>query len=178
MAFGYREATTEELNSPLILPGEDLSLDQRAFLNAFISCGTIRGAAKRSRIHAFYHYQWRRENLNYDYAYSQSLQLIADQLAETARTRGKDGYDYEVLGKDGEIVKLKRFSDNLLMFALKGLPGGQNYRENFKVEINNDNRSINLSTEQFNFDHYRKLLAVDSNPDSTQSNTPKPSDSE
>jgi hypothetical protein len=157
MALGFADDVPDNpMESALLVPSTELSQDQRAFLSAFISTGKIRQAAKLSKIHAFYHYGWRRDDPSYDNAYQQCLNIVADDLAETARDRAK-GYDFEMLGKDGEIVKLRRHSDVLLMFALKGLPGGSSYKESSKGDT-----TININGKEakvaFNFDEFRNLL--------------------
>jgi hypothetical protein len=164
MAFGYREATDMELIEapiPLLVPSSELTEDQRAFIIAFLDCKTVTGAEKRSRIHHLYHYTWLKDDPNYFAAFTRAKQCRdgyrSDKLEDVLYERGCDGYDYEVLGKDGSIVKLRRHSDLLGMFSQKKL--NHEFRENSKSEVNVQvNIDQRRGWDAAEWDKFRSLL--------------------
>ena len=156
MGVGFADTLKVQDSLPASIPEIDLSPQQQSFIIAYSQTGAINKAAKLSGINKFYHYHWIKDDSAYQIAFNLAQTSLADELAEMARDRAK-GYDYEVIGKDGEIVKLKRHSDVLLMFSLKGLPGGASYKESSKGD------TINIQVKDsdrvsFDFGSFRSLL--------------------
>ena len=157
MAFGYREATAEEMaqSTDLLVPSAELLPDQRAFINAYLKCGTIRGAVKLSKVHHLRHYNWCREDNNYQAIFAQAESVMLEEDIAKIRSRGIDGYDYEVLGKDGEVRKLKRYDSILAMFYIKAKD------QRFKDSHKGDTININVKDADkvnFDFGSFRSLL--------------------
>jgi len=124
MAFGYREATAQEITdqSALIVPSEALLPDQRAFLNGYIQAGTIRGAQRLSKIHHLYHYQWLEDYANYQAAFVRIVAIIEAGNAEGIKTRAVKGWleplSYKGM-KTGQAIR--RYDSALSALYLKGV---------------------------------------------------------
>ncbi len=96
-------------------------LKKRAYLAAFAKTGTHLRAAKASRVHRRSHYRWMEEDPAYRAAFEEAKADAADSLESEAIRRARDGW-YEPVYQNGRKVGVvKKFSDTLLIFTLKGL---------------------------------------------------------
>ena len=105
---------------------------QSAFLEAYIMCATITHAAGMAQITRTTHYNWLATDPEYQQAFAEAEIAATDALIQEARRRAVQGVEEPILYK-GKVVKtIQRYSDNLLMFLLKGsLP--EVYRERFEI---------------------------------------------
>lgn len=112
-----------------------LSPKKRAFLTAYSEHGTISHAAKAVGIPTSTHHNWitgisgTPEEIE---AYKKSFELAKDRATETlereARRRASEGVDEPVYYKGKVVGSVKKYSDLLLIFLLKGaMP--EKYRE-------------------------------------------------
>ena len=114
---------------------------KRAYLLALSFCGNVTLAAKAAGIDRATVYVWRngkagRENRHCDEAFlsaeAMAKEMAADRLEEEAWRRAVEGVEEPVgfyRGKAGAWVK--RYSDTLLIFLLKGLRP-EKYRERYE----------------------------------------------
>ena len=108
--------------------------DRKAFLEALRTCGgNVFRAAKTACIHEDMPYKWRRKNEEFaiamEEARSQGEELLAYELLEEARRRGLEGTLEPHFYQGREVGHIRRYSDNLLMFKIKGLM--PKFRDNF-----------------------------------------------
>jgi hypothetical protein len=155
MGIGFDDVVTDE-SLELLVPSSELLPDQRAFINAYLMRGSIRGAVKASKIHHLYHYKWKDEDANYQAAFARAEAVVLDDDIASIRKRGIEGWD-EPLDNKGRLtgdVK-RRFSDNLAMFYIKAK------NPSFKDSHKPSDVTINIGSDskvQFNFDQFRQLL--------------------
>ena len=104
---------------------------QAAFLEAYITCGTITHAARMAKIARLTHYTWLAGGKEYQKAFAEAEIAATDALVQEARRRAIQGVSEPILYK-GKVVKtIQKYSDHLLMFLIKGaLP--EVYRERYE----------------------------------------------
>jgi hypothetical protein len=111
---------------------------KRAFLEAFSQCGTITHAAEAAGIDDSTYYTWATEGYaQYDPEFVKAMEkarkAATENLIKEARRRAVEGVQEPVFHK-GEVVGYKRrYSDNLLMFLIKG-EEPEKYADYSKVE--------------------------------------------
>lgn len=119
MAFGYREATKDD-QLPVVVGPESLLDDQRAFLNAYLVCKTLRGAARATKINRFYHHVWLQEWREYAALFSQLQAYITELKREAIEKRATDGWLEPLVFKGVKTGQsLRRFSDSLSLGYMK-----------------------------------------------------------
>lgn len=106
-----------------------------AFIAAFADVGTITHAAREAGIHRHTHYAWMEADEQYAVAFRAAEKAAAENLEREARRRAYEGVDEPVYQGGKEVGRIRKYSDTLLIFLLKGaLPS--KYRE--RVEITTD----------------------------------------
>ncbi len=107
--------------------------DQKAFLDALRTCGNVFRAAKMVRIHEDMPYHWRRNDEQFavamEKAREEGEEVLAYQLLDEARRRGLEGIEEPHFYQGRMVGHIRRYSDNLLMFKIKGLR--PQFRDNF-----------------------------------------------
>ncbi len=106
---------------------------QRAFLAAFRETGNVRLTCKAAGVGRSSHYRWLEKDPEYREAFDVAKEDAADVLEGEAHRRAVDGWEEPVgwyKGVAGGTVR--RYSDNLLMFLLKGARP-ERYRERYDV---------------------------------------------
>jgi hypothetical protein len=102
----------------------------------FISClaqtGNVRFAASEAKIDYSTVYKRRNTDLEFAMLFEEALDIAADQLEGEAFRRAMEGWDENVFGKDGYVGTVKKYSDTLLIFLLKGRRK-KIYGDNFKL---------------------------------------------
>jgi hypothetical protein len=94
---------------------------QRAFLAAYASCGSVKRAAKAAGVSREAHYDWKRRHPEYAEALELATEMGADALEDEATRRGQLGV-LEPVYQGGEKVGVKRrYSDSLLLAMLRGI---------------------------------------------------------
>ncbi len=104
---------------------------QKAFLEEYKQCATVTHAAKIALIARQRHYKWLDSDPAYAKAFEEAKIAATDALIAEARRRAT-GFD-EPVYYQGEVVgKIRKHSDSLLIFLMKGaLP--EVYRERYEV---------------------------------------------
>ncbi len=105
---------------------------QAAFLAAYVTCGTITHAARMAKIAKQTHYDWIASGgEEYQKAFAEAEIAATDTLIKEARRRAIEGVPEPVFYKGKEIKTVQKYSDNLLMFLMRGaLP--ETYRERYE----------------------------------------------
>ena len=119
---------------------------QRAFLGAYRECGSITAAAKAAHTGRRSHYDWLDEE-EYAEAFADATEEACDLLVAEARRRASQGVERAVYYRGEECGRIREYSDNLLMFLIKGARP-ETYRDNAKVEhVGHDGGPININVE-------------------------------
>jgi hypothetical protein len=91
---------------------------QKAFLAALEETGSVTEAAKIGRWNA---YDAKRNDPQFAALWEQALDVAADVLEDEARRRAYEGVEEDVYHKGEKVGVVKKYSDTLLMFLLKGI---------------------------------------------------------
>lgn len=116
---------------------------KRAFLLAYAQLGTITHAARAAQIARRTHYDWLEEvdeegkpteqAERYRAALDDAHQQGCENLEREAIRRAVDGVDEPVYQKGERVGTIRKYSDVLLIFMLKGAKP-EKYRERFEVK--------------------------------------------
>jgi len=99
----------------------DKKLKQRACLNAYKETGgNITRAAECVGITRQTHYDWLESDPEYVEEFKKAEQEAADRLEEEARRRAVEGWEEPVFHKGKVVGAVRKYSDALLIFLLKG----------------------------------------------------------
>lgn len=96
------------------------NVKKKAFLVAFAECGNVTQAALSAGIVRQTHYDWLDKFPEYAELFEQAKESAADRLEQEARRRAVQGVEEVVYYQGKEVGRQLRYSDNLLMFMLKG----------------------------------------------------------
>ncbi len=95
---------------------------QRAFLNYYMEeVGDVAEAARRAKVDKSLHYWWLKTDEAYAGAFDTAKMQTMDTIDSEIVRRGVKGYEEDIVYKGEVTGKVKRFSDNLLMFRAKRL---------------------------------------------------------
>jgi hypothetical protein len=128
------------------MAGKDKTLQQKkkSFLAAFAEVGNITRAAEIAGIARSNHYDWLKDDPDYPDLFKQADQQACDRLEQEARRRAVHGVDEPVFYKGDECGVVRKYSDTLLIFLLKGaMP--EKYKD--RVESDSRNTNININTD-------------------------------
>ncbi len=104
---------------------------QNTFLAAFAEAGTISAAAKAARINRRLHFKWMESDPNYVERFCDAQEKANERLEGEARRRAVEGWKEPVFYEGVHVGDKPKYSDNLLMFLLKGgLP--EKYKERYE----------------------------------------------
>src|SRR5262245_22304189 len=119
---------------------------KRAFLVAYARTGRITAASRLSRMQWRSHYNWLRDDPDYERAFEEAKRMAADFAEDDVLKRAFEG-EYKPIIYQGKIRgRYKEKSDMLAMFALKGLMP-QKYREG-AITIVNAPKSFTFALER------------------------------
>lgn len=105
---------------------------KRAFLTAYVRAGTLAHAAEAAGVTPRAHYHWLETDPSYVDAYRAAINVAADTLESEAISRARDGWD-EPVYQNGKLVGyVRKKSDTLLIFLLKGRRPSV-FRERYEV---------------------------------------------
>lgn len=106
---------------------------KRAFLAALAETGNITRAAELSGVDRSTHYDWLASDESGDYAaaVADAEQQAADRMETEARRRAVEGWDEPVYQGGEHVGTVRKYSDTLLIFLLKGARP-EKYRERFE----------------------------------------------
>ena len=105
---------------------------KRAFLAAYAKCGTVTHAAEAAGIDRSSHTHWMHSDPEYVQAFELAKQMAIESLEAEARRRATLGVDDPVFYQGEVVGHRKVYSDNLLMFLLKGAAPAK-YRERAEI---------------------------------------------
>lgn len=109
-----------------------------AFLASLSLVGNVTEAARAAKIDRSAAYDERKRDKQFAQAWDDAMDMAADELELEARRRAYEGVDEPVFGSlggssgSGEIGTIRRYSDTLLIFLLKGARP-EKYRESYNV---------------------------------------------
>lgn len=111
----------------------NFSPKKRAFLAAYAECGNVTQAALIAKVSRRSHVDWMKDPA-YVEAFRAAEDQAADALEKEARRRAIEGVDEPVFYKGDECGTVRKYSDTLLIFLLKGIRP-EKYRENIRQEV-------------------------------------------
>lgn len=110
------------------------------FLEALSRCGHVTEACRLSGVNKATVYRHRKSDPKFAQAWAEAADLGVESLIDEARRRAFEGCDEPVYYRGEVVGSVKKYSDVLLMFLIKG--HRPEYRD--RAEIRNE---INVGTE-------------------------------
>ena len=107
---------------------------KRAFLAAVAHTGNVTEAADIAHIARSAHYQWLEADPVYEAAYEDAMEQAAQRLEAEAKRRAVEGVEEPVFYQGKQCGVIRRYSDALLMFLLKGAMPDK-YKERTSTEL-------------------------------------------
>lgn len=93
---------------------------KRAFLSAYCTTGNISEAARLAGMNRLAHYHWLSTDERYAEVFEQAVEIAGDYLEAVARDRATKGWLEPVYYKGEMVGHIRKYSDTLLIFLLKG----------------------------------------------------------
>jgi len=116
------------------------------FLEVFPAEGTVTHAAARVGIAPVTHYRWLKDDPEYVAAFHEAEIAAFDNMEREARRRAVEGTD-EPVYQGGKLVgHIRKFSDTLLIFLMKGANPSK-YRERVDVTLDVRHAVERLTTD-------------------------------
>lgn len=112
--------------------GKD-SIKQAEFLAAYERLGNVAGAAQVAGVNRTSHYLWMKDP-KYAEKFQTAHEQAIDALEKEARRRAVEGFDEPVYFKGEMAGTIRKYSDTLLIFLLKGARP-EKFRENHRVQV-------------------------------------------
>lgn len=135
-----------------------------AFLAAFAELGNITGAAAAAAISRTDHYNWLADP-EYREAFEWAQKEANDSLRAEARRRAKDGVDEPVFYQGVECGTIRKYSDTLLIFLMKGaMPEEFRERTEQHVTGGTDNRLEVIYTNDWHGETHTHITESDEPP--------------
>lgn len=106
---------------------------ETAFLEALADTCNVREACRAADIARNSAYLWRNDDAEFARKWATALQIGAEALEDEAVRRAKDGVDEPVFHKGAVCGLVRKYSDTLLIFLLKGARP-EKYSERVKAE--------------------------------------------
>lgn len=105
-----------------------------AFLSALAECGNVADAARLAQVARNALYLWKKDDPDFAAEWEAALAAGGDSLEEEAIRRARDGWEEPVFYQGQQVSTVRRYSDTLMIFLLKGLMP-QKYGERHQVEL-------------------------------------------
>lgn len=119
---------------------------QAAFLAAYAEVGNVTQAAEISKVARRNHYNWLSDP-EYAEAFQAAEQQACDRLEQEARRRAVEGVEEPVFHRGEKCGVVRKYSDTLLIFLLKGaMP--EKYKDRHAHDVN-ANVSATVRLEDF-----------------------------
>jgi hypothetical protein len=129
-----------------------------AFLDALERCGNVTQAAAAAGVERTSMYRVRAADPEFAAKWEEAAELGADALEDEARRRAHDGVEEPltcarglILDDYGQPVTVRKYSDTLLIFLLKGARP-EKYRDNVHVTAKATNIGVTLVMERLQND--------------------------
>ena len=107
---------------------------KRAFLLAYERLGVITQAAQAAGIDRRTVTHWRHTDPDFAEAFEEAQQAVADMLEREAIRRAVEGWDEPVFQKGKHVGNVRKYSDTLLIFLMKGAQP-EKYSDRLRAEI-------------------------------------------
>ena len=108
--------------------------NQKAFLEALADTCNVRSACQTAGIARNSAYLWRSDDPDFASKWKAALEIGADALEEEAIRRAREGVDEPVFHKGQICGVVRKYSDTLLIFLLKGAKPLK-YRDNVDLNV-------------------------------------------
>lgn len=110
-----------------------LTPKKRAFLAAYAKTAQVTAAAEAAKVERATHYKWLKEDPYYAELFEQAKIEAAEMLEAEAVRRANIGVDEPVFYQGVECGKIRKYSDTLMIFLLKGMIP-RKFRDNATIE--------------------------------------------
>ncbi len=107
---------------------------ERQFLDALAEGLSVTGAAARVKLGRSTVYEWRDTDSDFATAWDKAIEAGTDILEDEARRRAYERVEEPVHYQGERVDTIRRYSDTLLIFMLKGRRPGK-FRDNAAVEV-------------------------------------------
>ncbi len=107
---------------------------KRAFLAAVARTGNVTISAEIADVARSAHYQWLEADPVYVEAFEDAMEQAAQRLEAEARRRAEEGVEEPVFYKGKKCGVIRKYSDTLLIFLLKGAMPDK-YKERTSTEL-------------------------------------------
>jgi hypothetical protein len=107
---------------------------KRAFLVAFAGCGQVTESCKQADIDRMTDWNWRQDDPDYCVARAKAWAMACEALEAEAYRRGHGGVDEPVFHGGSQVGTIRKYSDTLLMFLMKGA-NPNTYRDTWRGEL-------------------------------------------
>lgn len=125
-----------------------------AFLAALAATCNVSKACTAAGVGRMTVYEWRKEYPDFAERWDEAMRIGAEALEDEAKRRAFDGVDEPVFFQGVATDTVRKYSDTLAIFLLKGaMP--EKYRENSKIEL-----SGHLAVNDMSDDEIRAELAA------------------
>ena len=109
------------------------------FLENLAQCGNVTRAAESVAVSRVYFYLLAQENEEFKEKMNQARALGIEWMEDEASRRAFNGYDEPVFQQGVQVGTVRKFSDQLAMFLLRG-----NKPDKFKERVANENVNVQL----------------------------------
>ena len=116
---------------------------KRAFLHAYAKSGTVKAAAEAVGLSRRMHYHWMKADPAYAAAFAEAQEQAADTIEAELVRRAVEGVEEPVHYRGQRVDMVRKYSDVLLIFLLKGLRP-EKYRDNYNPAVFKAGGNINV----------------------------------
>lgn len=106
---------------------------KKALLAAFAQSGNLSASCLRCGVGRQTHYDWIRDDPEYVEAFAVARKQASEFLEDVATSRATDGWEEPVWYEGHQCGTVRKFSDTLLIFLMKG-NNPEKFRERFDVK--------------------------------------------
>lgn len=126
---------------------------EKAFITSLCLYGVVSKACEAASISRSVVYENRESHEDFAQAWAEALEIAADVMELEVRRRAVDGVEEPVYQGGKEVGTIRRYSDTLLMFLLKGTRP-EKFRERHELVGKNGQElfKVYLATSEFNPD--------------------------
>jgi hypothetical protein len=114
------------------------------FLQCFEETGNISKSAEIAGINRRDHYDWLKNDEKYVDAFAKSAQIAGDSLEAEGFKRALEGWEEPVFYQGEQTATIRKFSDTLLIFLLKGAKPNKYSDRSLHTLQNPDGSAANL----------------------------------
>lgn len=116
-----------------------------AFLAELAASGNVSASATAADVSRRFVYEQRAADLDFAAAWDDALEQGADSMEAEARRRAVDGWEEPVWYQGEDVGTVRKFSDTLLIFLLKGARP-EKYRD--RTDVRQTSASVQIDWEQ------------------------------